>query len=51
MKPETWVAVYAAVVGTSAFFLNLKVRVGRETQIASRARGHDMSPIEERLQR
>ena len=24
MKPETWIAVYAAVVGTSAFLLNLK---------------------------
>ncbi len=25
MKPEIWVAIYAAVVGTSAFFLNLKM--------------------------
>jgi hypothetical protein len=25
MKPETWVAIYAAVIGTSAFFLNLKM--------------------------
>jgi hypothetical protein len=24
MKPETWVAIYAAIIGTSAFFLNLK---------------------------
>jgi hypothetical protein len=24
MKPETWVAIYAAVIGTSAFFLNVK---------------------------
>ena len=24
MKPETWVAIYAAVVATTAFFLNLK---------------------------
>lgn len=23
-KAETWVAIYAAVIGTSAFFLNLK---------------------------
>jgi hypothetical protein len=24
MKPETWVALYAAIIGTSAFLLNLK---------------------------
>jgi hypothetical protein len=24
MKPETWVSIYAAIVGTSAFLLNLK---------------------------
>jgi hypothetical protein len=24
VKPETWVAIYAAVIGTSAFLLNLK---------------------------
>ena len=24
MKPETWVAIYAAIIGTSAFVLNLK---------------------------
>jgi hypothetical protein len=24
MRPETWVAIYAAIIGTSAFFLNLK---------------------------
>ena len=24
MKAEIWVSIYAAVVGTSAFFLNLK---------------------------
>jgi hypothetical protein len=24
MKPETWVSIYAAIIGTSAFFLNLK---------------------------
>jgi hypothetical protein len=24
MKPETWVALYVAIIGTSAFLLNLK---------------------------
>jgi hypothetical protein len=24
MKPEAWVAIYAAIIGTSAFLLNLK---------------------------
>jgi hypothetical protein len=24
MKPETWVAIYPAIIGTSAFLLNLK---------------------------
>jgi hypothetical protein len=24
VKPETWVAIYAAIIGTSAFLLNLK---------------------------
>jgi hypothetical protein len=24
MKPETWIAIYAAIIGTSAFLLNLK---------------------------
>jgi hypothetical protein len=24
MKPETWVSIYAAIIGTSAFFLNFK---------------------------
>jgi hypothetical protein len=25
MKPETWVALYAAIIGTSAFLLNLRL--------------------------